>query len=133
MRSLSPRGPWGWNVPARCLLLLGAACGAMGLLAATPRGGGSISRAPTLQVDPNTAPPEVLSALPRLGPVLVRAILEAREEAPFQSLEDLDARVRRVGPATVAALRPYLRFKPAERPAPPTSLARVAGPSRHTP
>ncbi len=86
-----------------------------------------------MRVDPNTAPPEVLGALPRLGPTLVGAIVAERRMAPLRSLDDLDRRVRRVGPATVAALRPYLRFEPEERPAPHSSLARVAGPSRHTP
>ncbi len=133
MSRLSPRGLWGWNVPARCLLLLGAACGAMGLLTVTPPRGGSNWSAPILRVDPNTVRPEVLGALPRMGPSLVRAVVAERGMAPFRSLDDMDRRVRRVGPATVAALRPYLGFDPAERPAPPPFLARVAGPSRHTP
>jgi competence protein ComEA len=133
MESLSPRGPWGWNVAARYLLLLGATSGAMGLLTAAPPQGGTLSRAPTLQVDPNTAPPEVLGALPRIGPVLARAITVERQRAPFRSLDDLDRRVRRIGPATITALRPHLRFDPTERPAPPISVARIAGTSRHTP
>jgi competence protein ComEA len=64
----------------------------------------------TLVVDANSAPPEVLLALPRLGPVLVGRIVEARRSRPFESLEDLDARVRGIGPVTVNALRPFLRF-----------------------
>ena len=67
---------------------------------------------PDLVVDPNTAPPEVLLALPRAGPKLVDAIVAARRQAPFTSLADLDARVRGVGPATLAALRPHLRIEP---------------------
>jgi competence protein ComEA len=133
MESLSPRGPWGWNVAARYLLLLGATCGAIGLLMVAPPQDGAISSAPILMVDPNTAPPEVLGALPRIGPILARAIVAERRRAPFRSIDDLDRRVRRIGPATITALRPHLRFEPAERPAPPTSLARVAGASRHTP
>ncbi len=132
MNSLSPRGPWGWNVAARCLLLLGATAGALGLCSATPRQTGTISRVPTLQIDPNTVPPEVLLALPRIGPVLARAIVAERETASFRSLDDMDRRVRGVGPATVGALRPYLRFEPAERPVTPPSTVRDAGPSRHT-
>jgi competence protein ComEA len=63
-----------------------------------------------LVVDVNTAPGGVLLALPRLGPVLVGRIVAEREREPFHSLEDVDARVRGIGPATVAALRPHLRF-----------------------
>ena len=132
MNSLSPRGPWGWNVAARCLLLIGATCGASGLLLVAPPPVGPISRVPTLQVDPNTAPPEVLGALPRIGPSLAGAIVAERRIAPFRSLDDVDRRVRRVGPATVGALRPYLRFEPAERPVTPPSMVRDPGPSRHT-
>lgn len=63
-----------------------------------------------LRVDPNTAPPEVLMALPDLGPARVAAILEARRVAPFRSPEDLDRRVRGIGPAILRGLLPYLRF-----------------------
>jgi competence protein ComEA len=73
-----------------------------------------------LVVDPNTAPPAVLASLPKLGPALVERIVAARAEAPFQSLEDLDDRVKGIGPATIAALRPHLRFEsvdPAAEPA----------------
>jgi competence protein ComEA len=73
---------------------------------------GESTEAPRLVVDPNTAPPAVLAALPSLGPGRVRAIVAAREAAPFRSLEDLDARVKGVGPATMAAIRPYLEVRP---------------------
>lgn len=66
---------------------------------------------PVLVVDPNVAPQEVLSALPRLGPARAKAILEARQESPFVSAEDFDRRVRGVGPATMTEIRPYLRFE----------------------
>jgi competence protein ComEA len=65
---------------------------------------------PSLVVDLNTAPPEVLATLPRLGPVLVERIVTARRDAPFRSLEELDARVKGIGPAAIAAIRPYVRF-----------------------
>ena len=64
-----------------------------------------------LVVDPNTAAPGVLLALPRLGPTLVDRIVEARRRAPFRSIEDFDARVRGIGPVTIEALRPYLRIE----------------------
>jgi competence protein ComEA len=70
----------------------------------------STAAVPSLVVELNTAPPEVLSALPRLGPARANAILEARERAPFRSFEDFDRRVRGIGPATVAAIKPYARI-----------------------
>jgi DNA uptake protein ComE-like DNA-binding protein len=63
-----------------------------------------------LRVDVNIAPPGVLEALPRIGPALAGRIVEAREETLFVSADDLDRRVRGIGPATIAGLRPYLRF-----------------------
>jgi hypothetical protein len=45
---------------------------------------------------------------------MVKRIVAARETAPFQSLDDLDTRVRGIGPATLAALSPFLQFEPAE-------------------
>ena len=89
-----------------------AIAGAVGLLVAGPGAGGPPPPSPRLAVDPNTAPPPVLGALPKLGPALVGRIVAARAEAPLRSLDDLDARVRGIGPATVEALRPHLRFGP---------------------
>jgi competence protein ComEA len=67
---------------------------------------------PTLMIDANSAPLEVLGALPGLGPALSGRIVEARELLPFRSLDDLDRRVKGIGPAKVAAIRPFLRFDP---------------------
>jgi competence protein ComEA len=67
-----------------------------------------------LVADPSADPPEVLAALPRLGPVLVDRIVTERRHGRFASLEDLNVRVRGIGPATAAALRPFLRFDPPE-------------------
>jgi len=64
----------------------------------------------SLRVDPNTAPEGVLEALPRIGPVMAGRIIEAREASPFVNSDDLDRRVKGVGPATLNGLRPYLRF-----------------------
>jgi DNA uptake protein ComE-like DNA-binding protein len=63
-----------------------------------------------LVVDPNTARPALLIALPRLGPALVGRIVAERERRPFRSLEDLDTRVRGIGPVTASTIRPHLRF-----------------------
>lgn len=66
-----------------------------------------------LTIDPNTASAAELMLLPRIGPKLAENIVRFRESVPrrpaFDCAEDLDA-VERIGPATVALLRPYLRF-----------------------
>lgn len=67
---------------------------------------------PTLVVDPNTCPVEVLQALPRLGPVLASRIVTERELKPFRTVDELDARIRGIGPVTLAAIRPFLRIGP---------------------
>jgi competence protein ComEA len=104
------RSPWGWTGPARGLLILVAT--ALGLSLAWA----SIDQAPgplplpTLEVDANSAPPAVLGALPGIGPVLANRIVEARS---FRTLDDLDRRVKGIGPVKVAGLKPFLRFGPA--------------------
>jgi competence protein ComEA len=126
----TPRPLWGWTAPVRHWLTTAGALGALGLIVST-RGAGSaqpIDPAPCLIVDPNTAPPVVLAALPHLGPAMVGRIVAQRERAPFRSLEDLDARVRGIGPATAASLRPFLRIaQPLKEKAEthPTALARA--------
>jgi competence protein ComEA len=67
-------------------------------------------------VDANTVPSEVLGALPGLGPALSGRIIEAREVTPFRTLDDLDRRVKGIGPAKVSAIRPFLRFDPTSVP-----------------
>jgi len=92
------------------LFALLATAGAVGLGAVAPVGDQASRALPPLVVDPNSAPPPVLSALPRLGPSLVGRIEAARSNAPFRSLDDFDHRVRGIGPATIDALRSHLRF-----------------------
>ena len=41
-------------------------------------------KARALRLDPNTVPPEVLTALPHVGPSLVNRWVTAREERPFR-------------------------------------------------
>jgi competence protein ComEA len=79
--------------------------------------------APRLVVDLNSAPPEVLQALPHLGPATVARIVEARRAAPFRSLDDLGRRVRGIGPATVGSLRPFLSVEPADAEPPRPAVA----------
>jgi hypothetical protein len=107
------RSPWGWTGPARGLLILIATVSGVSMTwisrGATP---GPLPL-PTLEVDANSAPPAVLGALPGIGPVLAGRIVKAREARPFRALGDLDRRVKGIGPAKVAALKPFLRFGPA--------------------
>ena len=59
-----------------------------------------------LRLDPNTVPPEVLTALPHVGASLVDRWIKAREERPFDSLEDARVRVRGLGAATLGQIAP---------------------------
>lgn len=77
------------------------------LLLSAPRAVEPVPLGP-VRVDLNTAPRAVLLALPRLGPQRVDAILAERAIEPFEALEDLDRRVKGLGPATIRALAPYL-------------------------
>lgn len=73
----------------------------------------------TLQarLDPNTATVAELSAIPNLGEVKARAIVDFRQtfvtthpgQRAFSRKEDLE-QIKGIGPATVELLDPYLRF-----------------------
>jgi competence protein ComEA len=108
---------WGWSAQSRRIVLIAFAPLALvvAILSIELRWRGHPADA-RLVIDLNAAPPEVLLALPRLGPVLVDRIVQERQFRPFRSLADFDGRVKGIGPATVAALAPYLRFKEAESP-----------------
>jgi competence protein ComEA len=104
---------WGWTPATRLWLSIVGTLSALALVALGVGDASHRPAAPTprLVVDPNTAPPAVLAALPHLGPAMVKRIITARELSPFQSLDDLDTRVRGIGPATVASLSPFLQFE----------------------
>ena len=54
-------------------------------------------------VDLNTADEKALDALKGVGPVKAKAIVEERQKnGPFKNLDDVQARVKGIGPATVA-------------------------------
>src|SRR5262249_38098215 len=59
-----PRPVWGWILPARVLIGLLSIAGALWLLAMALAGREPVRALPRLVVDPNTAPPQVLAALP---------------------------------------------------------------------
>jgi len=64
-----------------------------------------------LRLDPNVAPVGLMPALPGVGPVLAARIDAERRRVPFTGADDL-LRVHGIGPATLAALRPHVRFGP---------------------
>jgi competence protein ComEA len=67
---------------------------------------------PSERLDPNLAPESELDRLPGVGPAAARAMVGSRErDGPFAGPDDL-LRVRGVGPATLARMRPYLEFGP---------------------
>lgn len=106
-RGVTPR-----DVAAVLTIALG-----LSLLLAGLRTTGAESRTwPPLVVDPNTAPAGVLAALPTIGPARLAAWENARRERPFASVDELDKRVRGIGPARLAALRPYLEIRPDDGP-----------------
>jgi DNA uptake protein ComE-like DNA-binding protein len=65
---------------------------------------------PRLVVDANTAPREVLAALPSAGPALADRLVRARQERPLLSTDDAARRVRGLQTATLAQLAPYLKL-----------------------
>jgi competence protein ComEA len=109
-----------WPVEARTLLAVAVIAIAIGLLTVCRDTGSSPTKAfavaPNLVLDPNSAPPQVLEALPTLGPTLVRRWVAARAERPISSLADARRRVRGLGPASIAQIAPYLRFEPRTEP-----------------
>lgn len=105
--------PWGWDERTRRVLgVVLIAVSAMLYPREDPDSPARPGPDPSLVVDLNDAPAHVLEALPRLGPALVGRIIAEREARPFARVDDLDARVRGIGPATVASLRPFLSVKP---------------------
>jgi competence protein ComEA len=105
---------WPWPVGARGVLAAAVIFAAMGMAMSNrfdrSSSDGAFIAAPDLVVDPNTAPAQVLTALPHIGPALIREMVSARDDRPFSSLEDAGDRVRGLGPATLAQIAPYLWF-----------------------
>jgi Helix-hairpin-helix motif len=108
--------PWSWTESSRLLLAV-LAIGAATALLTQERGGRTRNvRSPEsavseLRIDPSSATPEALATLPAIGPTLARRIVDAQADGPFRSPADLRARVRGIGPVTLARIEPYLRFE----------------------
>jgi hypothetical protein len=79
----------------------------------------SARRAPladSAPVDLDTASAALIETLPRVGPALARRIVANRDSlGPFRSIQGL-RRVKGIGPATTALLRPLVTFSRQERP-----------------
>jgi hypothetical protein len=118
-------------VKGRFLLLAVVVAGA--LLLGFGGGGGEGSRhmvvgeLPGLHLDPNTVPPQVLSALPHFGAALVDRWVKAREEQPFESLEDARSRVRGLGPATLEQIGQYFELPDSRRQVVESMVSHEAG------
>ena len=65
------------------------------------------------KIDVNAAGEAELQRLPKVGPVLAAAIVAARTEKKFASVDDL-RRVRGIGVKTLDGLRPFVTAGPAE-------------------
>lgn len=72
-------------------------------------------------VNVNTATPEQLQLLPRIGPALAGRIVEARPIADMNALDN----VKGIGEATLALLRPLVTFD-----GPTTLESKVKAPSK---
>ncbi len=104
---------WPWTLEVRRILACATLGGGLALLGIGQDGEPSDHLPPpTLIVDLNAAPAELLSALPGIGPKLAARVVEARREGAFASLDDFDRRVKGIGPATMARLAPHLRIDP---------------------
>jgi hypothetical protein len=113
MRTIVPRAAHRATLGVALVLL-----GLHGLAAGTRARTGSpaiMREQAWLRLDPNVASREELMLLPGVGPTLADYIIEYREalrpRRAFQCAADLD-HVKRIGPVTVAGLRPLLRFPP---------------------
>ncbi len=62
-----------------------------------------------LPIDPNAADAGTLELLPGIGPARAAALVRARGERPFRSLDDLD-RVSGIGARRRALLAPWIGF-----------------------
>jgi competence protein ComEA len=72
-----------------------------------PAGRAHAGKAITGVINLNTAPAEVLSLLPGVGPAKAAAILTYRKRRPFRTVDEL-VRIKGIGRKMVRRLRPHL-------------------------
>src|SRR4051812_8741964 len=87
LRSIPPPSR-DWSPAVHGVFTVLAAVAAIGLMGVPGMPANVPTPAPQIAVDPSTAPAEVLTALPKLGPSMVDRIVESREDGPFGSLGD---------------------------------------------
>jgi Helix-hairpin-helix motif len=119
-----------WPAASRHLLAVVITAAAAGLgfpgqKAGLPASEGS-SQLPELRLDLNTAPKQVLLALPHVGPTLAEHLVQARDDRRFASVEDAGHRVKGLGASTLAKLAPHLKL-PTAWPSDPGRSARASG------
>jgi competence protein ComEA len=77
-----------------------------------PRSGGVRKLQPgDPPVNVNAASSEQLMTIPGVGPVTAQNIIAARATGAFKSVEDLDLRVKGIGPKTLEKIRPFVVVK----------------------
>jgi competence ComEA-like helix-hairpin-helix protein len=90
-------------------------------------------------VNLNTAPAEVLSLLPGVGPAKAAAILTYRKRRPFRTVDEL-VRIKGIGRKMVRGLRPHLAIAgpttaaaapPGTAPPPPSAPPKPPSPPPH--
>jgi competence protein ComEA len=79
----------------------------VGVLVAVSKPTHGAAKAVAGAVNLNTAPPEILSLLPGIGPSKAQSILAYRKKHPFRTVDEL-VRIKGIGRKMVRALRPHL-------------------------
>jgi competence protein ComEA len=78
--------------------------------------GKSPTAEPAGPIDLDSASPDAIETLPRIGPALARRIVANRDSlGPFRSLDGL-RRVKGIGPTTIALIGPLVTFSRQTRP-----------------
>jgi len=102
------------------------------LLLLFPEGRARAGKAIAGVINLNTAPAEVLSLLPGVGPAKAAAILTYRKRRPFRTVDEL-VRIKGIGRKMVRGLRPHLAIAgPTTAAAAPARTDRAIADARST-